>query len=380
MNPVMHFNPNYDAVVTKCCEQILVELPRRNLKLSRLIGHGAFGEVYMGVLANVTHLTEELTVAVKTLPALCTEQTELDFLMEAVILSKFHHPNIVHLIGVCFDSIPRYIVLEILEGGDLKTFLRESRPTPTRCPDLTIRDLLCLCLDIARACHHLEEKHFIHRDIAARNCLLTSKGPSRKAKIADFGMARDIYRSDYYKKTGRALLPVKWMPPEAFLDGIFTAKTDIWSYGILLWEIFSLGHMPYPGCSNEEVMQSVTVGGRLTPPDGCPATVYEIMNYCWSGLAEERPTFTTLVSSVEKCLEDDDVVSRGLPAFYQPAVPGTQGLRLPSNPMSTSISTTRVRECLDASSNYLEPLIPASSLSSNQLNNLDGSFEFSPNA
>ncbi|XP_050406678.1 leukocyte tyrosine kinase receptor [Patella vulgata] len=225
---VMQFNPNYDVVIAKCPEQQLKELPRRHLKLTSLLGHGAFGEVYRGTLATGCQFTEILKVAVKTLPALCTDQTELDFLMEAVILSKFNHPNIVKLIGVCFESHPRYIILEVLEGGDLKLFLRESRPTASRCPDLTIRDLLGLCLDIARACHHLEDKHFIHRDIAARNCLLTTKGPLRKAKIADFGMARDIYRSDYYKKAGKALLPVKWMPPEAFLDGIFTAKTDIW--------------------------------------------------------------------------------------------------------------------------------------------------------
>ncbi|ESO85684.1 hypothetical protein LOTGIDRAFT_107599, partial [Lottia gigantea] len=269
----------------------------------RLLGHGAFGEVYQGFLASVAHLTEDLKVAVKTLPTLCTEQTEIDFITEAVILSKFNHPNIVKLIGVCFDKTPRYIVLELLDGGDLKMFLRESRPTPSRSPGLKILDLLRLCHDVACACQHLEEKHFIHRDIAARNCLLTTKGPSRRAKIADFGMSRDIYRSDYYKKTGKALLPVKWMPPEAFLDGIFTAKTDIWSYGILLWEIFSLGHMPYPGCTNEEVMQTVTIGGRLSSPEGCPISIYHIMSECWTTAPEDRPSFSTIVNKIEKSLE-----------------------------------------------------------------------------
>ncbi|OWF55558.1 Leukocyte tyrosine kinase receptor [Mizuhopecten yessoensis] len=164
-----------------------------------------------------------------TLPMYSTEESEMDFLMEAMIMSKFIHPNIVKLLGVCFESHPRYIIIELLEGGDLKTFLRESRPKPGALLSvLTVADLLKLSIDIAKGCHHLEECHFIHRDIAARNCLLTCKSGDRVAKIADFGMARDIYRSDYYKKGGKAMLPIKWMPPEAFLDGLFTTKTDVW--------------------------------------------------------------------------------------------------------------------------------------------------------
>ena len=132
----------------------------------------------------------------------------------------------------------RFIVLELLAGGDLKSFLREVRPLPNRPSDMKMGDLLLLAVDVAKGCQYLEEKRFIHRDIAARNCLLTSTLPSeRKVKIADFGMARDIYRADYYRKGGKAMLPVKWMPPEAFLDGLFTSKTDVWSFGVLLWEV-----------------------------------------------------------------------------------------------------------------------------------------------
>lgn len=109
-------------------------------------------------------------------------------------MSKFNHPNIVHFIGVCFDKHPRFIVLELLAGGDLKNFLRESRPKPDRCTTLTMKDLVLIAVDVAKGCRYLEENRFIHRDIAARNCLLTTKGPGRVAKIADFGMSRDVYR------------------------------------------------------------------------------------------------------------------------------------------------------------------------------------------
>lgn len=211
--------------------------------------------------------------------------------MEALIMSKFNHTNIVQFIGVCFDKHPRYIILELLAGGDLKTFLRESRPKPDRSSCLTMRDLLTAAIDVSKGCSYLEENHFIHRDIAARNCLLTTGGPGRVVKIADFGMARDIYRADYYRKGGKAMLPVKWMPPEAFLDGIFTSKTDIWSFGILLWEVMSLGYMPYPGRGNQEVMQLVTNGGRLEPPNYCPGPLYGLMCQCWHPIPEERPTF-----------------------------------------------------------------------------------------
>jgi anaplastic lymphoma kinase len=153
-----------------------------------------------------------MPVAVKTLPELSTGQAESDFLMEAAIMSKFNHPNIVHLIGVCFDRHPRFIVLELLAGGDLKNFLREGRNKPERPSPLTMKDLIFCALDVAKGCRYMESKRFIHRDIAARNCLLSSKGPGRVVKIADFGMARDIYRSDYYRKGGKAMLPIKWMP------------------------------------------------------------------------------------------------------------------------------------------------------------------------
>ncbi|KAL4238089.1 hypothetical protein ACF0H5_002801 [Mactra antiquata] len=315
---VTELNPNYDFITAKYPEQQLREIPRNKLTLTRLLGQGAFGEVYEGSLKNLCANVKELPVAVKTLPALSMDQAEKDFLMEAVIISKFMHKNVVKCLGVCFEEHPRYIILELLEGGDLRTFLRDSRTKGDHACTLSMEELLKLALDIANGCRHLEEKHFVHRDVAARNCLLTSRGPERIAKIADFGMSRDIYSSDYYRKGGKAMLPIKWMPPEAFLDGVFTSKTDTWSYGVLLWEIFTLGYMPYPGQTNSDVMHFVASGGRLDPPDKCPARLSKIMIMCWNSVADIRPSFSEIIELLDMCLQDDEVLNANVSLCHYP--------------------------------------------------------------
>ncbi|XP_054281784.1 leukocyte tyrosine kinase receptor isoform X2 [Macrosteles quadrilineatus] len=312
------YNPNYEFGGGTYTIRDLRDIPRDQLRLVKALGQGAFGEVYQGFFQHRAGDAVEMPVAVKTLPELSTNQAETDFLMEALIMSKFNNPNIVHFIGVCFDKHPRFIVIELLAGGDLKTFLRESRPKPERPSPLTMKDLLQCSIDVAKGCKYMEDHHFIHRDIAARNCLLTTKGPGRVVKIADFGMARDIYRADYYRKGGKAMLPIKWMPPEAFLDGIFTSKTDVWSFGVLLWEVMSLGYMPYTGCANREVMQLVTNGGRLESPSQCPEPIYAIMCQCWHPNPDERPNFGTLLERLGYCMQDPDVVNAPLPVFHRP--------------------------------------------------------------
>ncbi|XP_022828463.1 ALK tyrosine kinase receptor [Spodoptera litura] len=315
-NLTMAFNPHYgsESILPQGIDvRGLPQVSRESLKLVKALGQGAFGEVYQGLYRHRTGDTVEMPVAVKTLPELSTGQAESDFLMEAAIMAKFSHPNIVHLIGVCFDRHPRFIVLELLAGGDLKNFLRESRPKPERASALTMKDLLLCSIDVCKGCRYLESKRFIHRDIAARNCLLTSRGPGRVVKIADFGMARDIYRSDYYKKGGKAMLPIKWMPPEAYIDGVFTIKTDVWSFGVLLWEVFSLGVMPYTGCANREVMEMVSGGGRLEKPYGCPQEIYRLMCECWNPTPGERPSFAHMYDRMQRFVQDPAIVSAPLP-------------------------------------------------------------------
>ncbi|KAI5125139.1 Alk Tyrosine Kinase Receptor [Manis pentadactyla] len=314
------YNPNYCFAGKTSSISDLKEVPRKNITLVRGLGHGAFGEVYEGQVSGMPSDPSPLQVAVKTLPEVCSEQDELDFLMEALIISKFNHQNIVRCIGVSLQALPRFILLELMAGGDLKSFLRETRPRPNQPSSLAMLDLLRVARDIACGCQYLEENHFIHRDIAARNCLLTCPGPGRVAKIGDFGMARDIYRASYYRKGGCAMLPVKWMPPEAFMEGIFTSKTDTWSFGVLLWEIFSLGYMPYPSKSNQEVLEFVTSGGRMDPPKNCPGPVYRIMTQCWQHQPEDRPNFAIILERIEYCTQDPDVINTALPIEYGPPV------------------------------------------------------------
>uniref|UniRef100_A0A8D0L560 Tyrosine-protein kinase receptor n=1 Tax=Sphenodon punctatus TaxID=8508 RepID=A0A8D0L560_SPHPU len=314
------YNPNYCFAGKTTSISDLKEVPRKNISLIRGLGHGAFGEVYEGQVVGIPSDPSPLQVAVKTLPEVCSEQDELDFLMEALIISKFNHQNIVRCIGVSLQALPRFILLELMAGGDLKSFLRETRPKPSQPSSLSMLDLLHVARDIACGCQYLEENHFIHRDIAARNCLLTCKGPGRVAKIGDFGMARDIYRASYYRKGGCAMLPVKWMPPEAFMEGIFTSKTDTWSFGVLLWEIFSLGYMPYPSKSNQEVLEFVTSGGRMDPPKNCPGPVYRIMTQCWQHQPEDRPNFAIILERIEYCTQDPDVINTALPVEYGPCI------------------------------------------------------------
>ncbi|KAG7295195.1 hypothetical protein JYU34_022164 [Plutella xylostella] len=346
------FNPHYgsESILPQGIDvRGLPQVARESLKLVKALGQGAFGEVYQGLYKHRLQDTVEMPVAVKTLPELSSSQAESDFLMEAAIMAKFNHPNIVHLIGVCFDRHPRFIVLELLAGGDLKNFLRESRPRIERATALTMKDLLLCALDICKGCRYLEAKRFIHRDIAARNCLLTSRGPGRVVKIADFGMARDIYRSDYYKKGGKAMLPIKWMPPEAYIDGVFTIKTDVWSFGVLLWEVFSLGVMPYTGCSNREVMEMVSGGGRLEKPYGCPDEIYQLMCECWNPIPEERPTFASMFDRLNTFLQvDPEILSNPLPVL-RTALP-------PSEEFNTRPNGIQRAPPLD----YLVPLGPNS--------------------
>ncbi|XP_037056259.1 LOW QUALITY PROTEIN: proto-oncogene tyrosine-protein kinase ROS [Peromyscus leucopus] len=272
----------------------LPAFPREQLSLRLLLGSGAFGEVYEGTAVDILGAgSGEIKVAVKTLKKGSTDQEKIEFLKEAHLMSKFNHPNILKQLGVCLLSEPQYIILELMEGGDLLSYLRKARGTTFHGPLLTLVDLVELCVDISKGCVYLEEMRFIHRDLAARNCLVSVKDYTspRIVKIGDFGLAREIYKNDYYRKRGEGLLPVRWMAPENLMDGIFTSQSDVWSFGILVWEILTLGHQPYPAHSNLDVLNYVQDGGRLEPPRNCPDDLWNLMSQCWAQEPDQRPTF-----------------------------------------------------------------------------------------
>ncbi|NXW02201.1 ROS1 kinase, partial [Fregetta grallaria] len=282
----------------------LPAFPRDKLNLHKLLGSGAFGEVYEGTAADIlADGSGESKVAVKTLKKGATDHEKSEFLKEAHLMSKFDHPHILKLLGVCLLNEPQYIILELMEGGDLLSYLRGARKQKLQSPLLTVTDLLDICLDICKGCVYLEKMHFIHRDLAARNCLVSEKGyegSSRVVKIGDFGLARDVYKNDYYRKRGEGLLPVRWMAPESLIDGVFTNRSDVWAFGVLVWETLTLGQQPYPGFSNTEVLHHVRSGGRLESPNNCPDDLCDLMTRCWAQEPHNRPTFSYIQDKLQE--------------------------------------------------------------------------------
>uniref|UniRef100_K7FQ85 Tyrosine-protein kinase receptor n=1 Tax=Pelodiscus sinensis TaxID=13735 RepID=K7FQ85_PELSI len=292
----------------------LPAFPRDKLNLHNLLGSGAFGEVYEGTAVDITGAgSGESKVAVKTLKKGATDYEKSEFLKEAHLMSKFDHLHILKLLGVCLMNEPQYIILELMEGGDLLSYLRGARGQKFQGSLLKVADLLTICLDICKGCVYLETMHFIHRDLAARNCLVSVKEYTslfRIVKIGDFGLARDVYKNDYYRKRGEGLLPVRWMAPESLIDGVFTNRSDVWAFGVLVWETLTLGHQPYPGYSNLDVLHHVRSGGRLELPKNCPDDLWDLMTRCWAQEPLHRPTFC--------CIQDQLQELSNSPMFFTP--------------------------------------------------------------
>ncbi|XP_022219452.2 protein sevenless isoform X2 [Drosophila obscura] len=271
---------------------LLPHIRRSQLTLRRFLGSGAFGEVYEGDL-QPEDKKETQRVAIKSLRKGASEFAEL--LQEAQLMSNFKHENIVCLVGICFDTESISLVMEHMEAGDLLSYLRAARPNSQEVVQgLSLSELLAMCIDVANGCSYLEDMHFVHRDLACRNCLVsegTEAGHRRMVKIGDFGLARDIYKSDYYRKEGEGLLPVRWMAPESLVDGVFTTQSDVWAFGVLCWEILTLGQQPYAARNNFEVLAHVKDGGRLHQPTICPDKMHSLLLLCWRTDPSERPSF-----------------------------------------------------------------------------------------
>lgn len=269
------------------------EVPRESVEISNELGLGNFGMVYRGVY------DKSVPVAIKTISKTASQREKNEFLNEASVMKNFSTFHIIKLIGVVSIENPPFVIMELMENGDLKTYLRRIRDTRL-VPD-TCR-IMRMAAEIADGMAYLESKKYVHRDLAARNCMVSK---DLVCKIGDFGMARDVYETDYYKIGRKGLLPIRWMAPENLSDGVFTSDSDVWSFGVVLYEILTLAEIPYQGFSNEEVLSHVLHKGTLNVPRDCPENIHKIMEKCFKWRPSDRPTFMEIVSELEPFLGQD---------------------------------------------------------------------------
>ncbi|XP_036742857.2 fibroblast growth factor receptor 4 isoform X4 [Manis pentadactyla] len=282
-----------------------------SLVLGKPLGEGCFGQVVRAEAFGMdpARPDQASTVAVKMLKDNASDKDLADLVSEMEVMKLIgRHKNIINLLGVCTQEGPLYVIVECAAKGNLREFLRARRPPgPDLSPDgqrssegpLSFPMLVSCAYQVARGMQYLESRKCIHRDLAARNVLVTE---DNVMKIADFGLARGIHHIDYYKKTSNGRLPVKWMAPEALFDRVYTHQSDVWSFGILLWEIFTLGGSPYPGIPVEELFSLLREGHRMDRPPNCPPELYGLMRECWHAAPSQRPTFKQLVEALDKVL------------------------------------------------------------------------------
>ncbi|ESO93155.1 hypothetical protein LOTGIDRAFT_91761, partial [Lottia gigantea] len=295
------------------------EFPRERLGLGERLGEGAFGLVMKAKAMGIANNPGQTTVAVKMLKDDSTDREMTDLMQEMEVMKVMgSHKNIINLLGCCTQRGPLFVIVEYAPHGNLRDFLKLRRPpNSTSCPStpgyekpvidfnsvevkpLTPKDLISFSYQIARGMEYLESKHCIHRDLAARNILVAE---DYVLKIADFGLTRNVKHLDYYKKTTDGRLPVKWMAPEALFDKRYTSKSDVWSYGVLLWEVFTLGGNPYPSIPVEGLFDLLRKGHRMQKPPYAPSEIYSIMLQCWNDSPNVRPSFSQLVATLDTIL------------------------------------------------------------------------------
>ena len=266
----------------------LQNISLQQITIKEEVGHGQFGAVNTGIWRGPHG---DYDVAIKTLNSTVDPSDRVKFLQEAAIMAQFRHPNVIRLYGIVNDGPQVMLVIEYATKGDLRSHLNSLKPEPGMLiqPDLATL-LLCYSKHVANGMHYLSNKSFIHRDLAARNILVVAKGKELICKIADFGLSRNLDDENYYISKG-GMVPVKWTAPEAILYKKYSTASDVWSYGCLLYEIWSVGHKPFEGRTNVEVIEKVDAGYRLPPPPGCPLLIYQAMIQCWNKDSHNRPQF-----------------------------------------------------------------------------------------
>ncbi|XP_031442490.1 protein tyrosine kinase 2aa isoform X15 [Clupea harengus] len=268
------------------------EIQRERIELGRCIGEGQFGDVHQGVYASTENPT--LSVAIKTCKNCTSDSVREKFLQEALTMRQFDHPNIVKLIGVITEN-PVWIIMELCTMGELRSFLQVRKYS------LDLASLILFAHQLSTALAYLESKRFVHRDIAARNVLVSS---ADCVKLGDFGLSRYMEDSSYYKAS-KGKLPIKWMAPESINFRRFTSASDVWMFGVCMWEILMFGIKPFQGVKNNDVIGRIENGERLAMPPNCPPTLYSLMTKCWAYDPSKRPRFTELKTQLSTILDEE---------------------------------------------------------------------------
>uniref|UniRef100_A0A8C2Q037 receptor protein-tyrosine kinase n=1 Tax=Cyprinus carpio TaxID=7962 RepID=A0A8C2Q037_CYPCA len=328
IDPFTYEDPN-EAV-----REFAKEIDVTCVKIEQVIGAGEFGEVCSGNLRLPGK--REVLVAIKTLKSGYTEKQRRDFLSEASIMGQFDHPNIIHLEGVVTKSTPVMIITEFMENGSLDSFLRQNDG------QFTVIQLVGMLRGIAAGMKYLCDMNYVHRDLAARNILVNS---NLVCKVSDFGLSRfleDDTSDPTYTSALGGKIPIRWTAPEAIQYRKFTSSSDVWSYGIVMWEVMSYGERPYWDMSNQDVINAIEQDYRLPPPMDCPNALHQLMLDCWQKDRNNRPKFNQIVNTLDKMIRN--------PGSLKSTTPLSSGVHLPlldrSTPDFSSFST--VDEWLDA--------------------------------
>ncbi|XP_071528674.1 ephrin type-A receptor 4-A isoform X4 [Panulirus ornatus] len=276
------------------------EIDASYITIEAIIGGGEFGDVCKGKLQLPSR--PEMTVAIKTLKPGSSEKARVDFLTEASIMGQFEHPNVIFLQGVVTKSNPVMIITEYMENGSLDHFLRVNDGK------FQVLQLVGMLRCIASGMQYLSEMNYVHRDLAARNVLVNAQ---LICKIADFGLSREIEshtEGAYTTRGGK--IPVRWTAPEAIAFRKFTSASDVWSLGIVMWEVMSYGERPYWNWSNQDVIKSIEKGYRLPAPMECPEAIYQLMLDCWQKERNHRPNFASIVRTLDRLIRTPEALSK----------------------------------------------------------------------
>ncbi|KAK2725419.1 hypothetical protein QYM36_000051, partial [Artemia franciscana] len=279
---------------------------REHLMLEKVLGEGEFGKVMQARLLTDKGLKIVAVKMAKVNRGGDAETAIQDLWSEFSLLKDVDHLHVIRLIGACSTNNELMLVLEYAEHGSLRNYLRKSRTEAVRHTieldyPVSPRDILCFAWQISKGMAYLASMKLVHRDLAARNVLVAN---GNIAKISDFGLTRDIYEEDAYFKRSKGRVPVKWMAPESLADQLYTTKSDVWSFGILLWELCTLGSTPYPGLGPEKLYRLLKSGYRMERPDNCSQELYSIMLHCWKDSPSDRPSFHELALILDRMLAD----------------------------------------------------------------------------